>query len=321
MDNKAPKTRSMAKPGPDSGFARDDIVPMLGIGVETDCPVSLESHIASAAADIKKTLAETAKAGGFKTRDYGVATTLHGLWIKDGSESRYETNILNMDQLHSVVANYHNQGFRPIDLLGSGRLFEPWSVVFGPRHNLGYYWYPNADENGFRQKDMELFEAGFRITSFNRRNGNFNGTWGPGDGGAQWIRWDMDWFALQAWDSHFKSEGLRIATIDRYGSGGTLYAAAWRPGSGEQIIEAPGGINTYFGQPQNFNVFKYKDRGLEVHAMGHNGFAVAAYRPKVGSYKQQWIYLPPSDFREFDESCRRDGFRMTFLSHAAWQIG
>jgi len=318
-------TKSTGENGEKDGakFVRAAAVPMLGAGVEVaDKPVALDQHIAVAADDIAKAIAEAGKSGGLQTRDFGIATTLHGLWIKDGTESRYETSIMSANQLYTVVADYHSQGFRPIDVMGSGRLFEPWSVAFGPRRDVGYYWQTTANDQEFIAKDMDLFRAGFRMTSFNRRHNNFNTTWvWTGSSAAQFGRWDMDWFGLLSWDRYYQSQGLRIVAIDRYGDQGMSYAAVWQPGEGEQIIEAPGGFNTYLGQPAKLLVYKYDRQGLEIRAMGHNGFAVAAYRPKQGNYHQEWTYNTASSFRSYDQSCSNDGYRLSFLSHAPWQIG
>lgn len=311
------------KTAPRTKFVRSDARPMLGVGTDTTDKRSLDQHVAAAAADIAEAIAQAKKDGGFQTRDYGIASTLHGLWIKDGSESHYETNLMNTNQLYAVVSDYHNRGFRPIDVMGSGRFMEPWSVAFAPRRDTGYYWQVGTNDADFKAKDMELFNAGFRVNSFNIRRGAFNATWGWTGAKTEFqvTRWNMDWFGLLAWDQHFKSEGHRIETVDRYGDGGTLYAATWRPGEGEQILEAPGGLNTYFGQPDKFLVHKYERQGLEVHAMGHNGYAVAAYRLKRGNYHQEWTYNTASAFKGYDASCRQDGYRMSFLSHAPWQIG
>lgn len=102
---------------------------------------------------------------------------------------------------------------------------------------------------------------------------------------------------------------------------GNLYAACWAPGDGEQIPEAPGGLNVYFGQPRDFLVYKYENRGLHVHAMGHNGYAVAVYRPKPYRETRGWYIGPAAQFGLRDATYRRDGYRLSFISHASWQIG
>ena len=55
--------------------------------------------------------------------------------------------------------------------------------------------------------------------------------------------------------------------------------------------------------------------------MGHNGYPVAAYRPKPYAAKQEWMYVSRSQFTAYDASCRADGYRLSFLSHASWQFG
>lgn len=281
----------------------------------------LEEQISVAAAGIAAEIAGLEKQGGMVSRNFGIASTLHGLWIHDGTESRYETNIYDYDGLHAAIGRLHGQGFAPIDLVGSTRLFEPWTVAFGPLPRGGHYWLTTPDENEFKAKDMELFHAGFRLTSFNRRHGAFNVTWAGGMGGAQWVKWDLDYFGLLMWNRHYENEGLRIGAIERYGDGGNRYAAVWQPGGGEQIIEAPGGLNVYFGQPSTFLVYKYERQGLRVHAMGHSGYPIAAFRPTNSPHRQGWTYDAAAPFRQADEGCRQAGYRLSFVSHAMWQFG
>ncbi|WP_240233535.1 hypothetical protein [Devosia lacusdianchii] len=304
-------------------LSRADMQPMLGTGTEAKGTITaeqLERHVEAAAADIAQAVAD-AKDHAMQPRSFGVATALHGLWIKDDGDTHFYTNIASYEQLAALIAGRSELKYRPIDLMGSGRLLEPWSVVFAPMR-AGYYWQITSSEQEFIAKDTELFHAGFRVTSFNRRHGNFNATWTwTGDTGAQYSRWSMDWFGLLSWNRYYRDLGLRIVAIDRYGASGDSYAATWQPGDGEQIIEAPGGTNVYFGQPAKFLVHKYERQGLEVRAMGHNGHAVAAYRPKRGNYRQEWTYNTLAGFTIYNASCAQDGYRLSFLSHATWQTG
>lgn len=296
--------------------------PMPLFGVERVEPVdakALRDQVAAAAASIRSVLdAEQGKDAS--PLSFGIATALYGMWVKDGRESRYTTNIQTFGQLEAVVGDYHQQGFAPIDLMGSGRLFEPWTVLVAPRPSA-YYWMSTSSADDFRSKDMELFAAGFRIVSFNRRHGQFNATWHGDRGGTQWVRWDMSYLDLLGWDAHFRSQNLRIAAIDRYGEGGALYAAVWQPGDGEQIIEAAGGQNIYFGQPAHLNVYRYREQGLHVRAMGHNGYPAVVFRPTDSQEAPEWFATSASGFGENDDWMRARGFRLDIVSHASWQFG
>ena len=300
------------------------IKPWLGVGMETDQAITAEEferHVDAAAAELGDGLASL-KDGEMQARNYGYASTLHGLWIKDGSKTVYQSNIQTFQDLASIVGRQHENGMRPIDLMGSGRFFEPWSVVFTPRGDTGYYWQVTSSDREFDAKNNELFHAGFRIVSLNRRHGNFNATWvWKGDVGEQPIVWDIDWFSLKVRTKQLRDRGFRISTIDRYGTAGSLYCATWERGEGEQILEAAGGLNTYFGEPAKLIIHKYERDGLEVRAMGHNGHAAVVYRPKVGNYHQEWTYNSVPQFASYNASCDQDGYRLTFLSHATWQTG
>lgn len=293
---------------------------LFGIEVEDNIDAStLERHVEATTASIRSALADD-QANAAVPYSFGIATLLYGMWVKDGIETRYTTNIQTFDQLETVLRDYDAQALAPIDFMGSGQLFEPWTALVGPKPPA-YYWLSTTNAEDFRSKDMELFADGFRIISFNRRHGSFNAIWRGNRGGAQWIRWDMSWFDLFSWDAHFQAQGLRIAAIDRYGDGGALYAAVWQPGDGPQIIEAAGGLNVYFGQPARLNVYRYRDRGLHVRAMGHNGYPAVVFRPTESRAEPIWYAAPPSYFKSRDEYLRGQGYRLDTVSHASWQFG
>jgi len=293
---------------------------LFGIEVEGVIDAqALEHQVAAGAEAIRSTLG-TDQAKAAVPYNFGIATLLYGMWVKDGLETRYTTNIPTFDQLETVLRDYDAQRLAPIDFMGSGQLFEPWTALVGPKPPA-YYWLSTTNADDFRGKDMELFASGFRIVSFNRRHSSFNAIWRGNRGGAQWIRWDMSWFDLLSWDAHFQAEGLRIVAIDRYGDSGSLYAAVWQPGEGAQIIEAPGGLNVYLGQPARLNVYRYRDRGLHVRAMGHNGYPAVVFRPTESQAEPVWYAAPPSYFKSRDDYLREQGYRLDTVSHASWQFG
>ncbi|MBS7696217.1 MULTISPECIES: hypothetical protein [unclassified Chelatococcus] len=296
--------------------------PLFGVeGNDAIDAKTLEHEIKAAAASIRSVLDENGAKGAVPF-NFGIATALYGMWVKDGQESQYTTHLQTFDQFGSVVQDYEAQGFAPIDFMGSGRMFEPWTVLVAPKPRAGYYVLSTTNADDFCKKDTELFESGFRIVSFNYRHGrSFNATWRGGGGGAQWIHWDMSYFDLLSWNAHYRSEGLRIAAIDRYGNGGALYAAVWQPGDGEQIIEAPGGQNIYFGQPARLNVYRYRNRGLHVRAMGHNGYPIVVFRPTDSQAAPEWFASSPSNFKARNDWMREQGFRLDTVGHASWQFG
>lgn len=314
-----PKPTKQASTKP-KGTTKEPGEPLIGLGGSAISAERLEKHIAEAAKAIGEQLAGARPTWAPKMLFSGVASSLHGLWNMDGPQSRYQTNIADVPALHAALANWDNQRWSPTDLVPPGNFFEPWSIVLGQKPNTGLYTMSTGNQGEFIAKDMELFNAGFRMISFNRRGGFYTACWRGGQSGAQWAKWDLDFLQLLSWDRYYKSQGLRIVAVDRYGSYGNRYAAVWRPGTGEQILEAPGGANYLFGQPNDFLVYRYEDRGLHIAAMGHNGYPVAAYRPNTTGRRQGWTYTSVSDFKNADDYYRGQRYRLNFISHATWNF-
>lgn len=315
-----PSSQGPAGQVPEAAHAGDEpgMAPMFGLDAVSLDAEALERYADAAAADIES-FASAAEHGEVTPRNLGIATMLHGLWTHQEGASDFRTNIVTRPALGNHINAMRDGGFSPIDIVGSDRLLEPWTAAFHRYPPRDSDWIATPSEREFIDKDMALFNTGYRINSFNRRHGFFNATWERGNG-TQWIRWDMNYISLLTWNKRYRDEGLSIVAIDRYGAGGNLYAAAWRPGRGEQIIEAPGGINTIIGQPHRLIIHKYEGRGLQVRAMGHSGYPIAVWRPASSSVRQGWYYGPPSHFRERDRYYRNRGYRLSAMSHVDWQF-
>ncbi|MGC4025657.1 MAG: hypothetical protein QM744_11205 [Mesorhizobium sp.] len=168
---------------------------------------------------------------------------LFGMWVEDTRAGRFETNVHTFEQLQHVIAQNAQDGFHPVDIFGSGRFFEPWSVAFIHNEAPGNVWQITADAGAFKRRHEDMLRQGYRLASFNRRHRNFNAVWEPGMTRAQPVAWNMGWSELMSLDRRQRDRGLRIAAVDRYGPSGAHYAAVWEPGEGDQMIEAPGGLN------------------------------------------------------------------------------
>ncbi|MBX3596326.1 MAG: hypothetical protein KF874_02035 [Rhizobiaceae bacterium] len=230
----------------------------------------------------------------------------------------FETDIHTFEDLQSVISNYAAQGFQPIDIFGSGRFFEPWSIAFVEGTGPDNVWQVTADADAFKRRHEELLRSGYRLVSFNRRHRNFNAVWENKPVSSQPVAWNMGWAELMTLDRRQRDRGLRIVNLDRYGPSGAHYAAVWEPGSGEQMIEAPGGLNPGVNTSIASLVGRYQDAGLFVQALGHNEYPIAAYRSDPALSARKFAYLPTERFRAFDENCRKEGYRLAAISHADW---
>lgn len=243
---------------------------------------------------------------------------LYGMWVDDGRPGRFETNIHTFEQLQHVIAQHAQDGFYPADIFGSGRFFEPWSVAFVGGEAPGNVWHVTADASAFKRRHEDMLRQGYRLASFSRRHRNFNAVWEPRSTPAQPVAWNMGWSELMSLDRQQRDRGLRIATLDRYGPSGAHYAAVWEPGDGEQMIEAPGGLNAGMPSPLASAVDRYADAGLFVQAIGHNEHMVVAYRSDATLATRRFACLPPARFRAYEQNSRTAGYRLAAISHAGW---
>ncbi|MCO5065888.1 MAG: hypothetical protein M9924_15935 [Rhizobiaceae bacterium] len=244
---------------------------------------------------------------------------LLGTWIEDAREGRFETDVRTFEQLQDIIARYAQDGFRPSDIFGSGRFFEPWSVAFVKDEAPGNVWQVTADASAFKRRHEDMLRQGYRLASFNRRHRNFNAVWEPvSTPHPQPVAWNMGWAELVTLDKRQRERGLRIASIDRYGPSGAHYAAVWEPGEGEQLIEAPGGLNVGIAPSIAAMVDRYADAGLSVQSIGHNEHAVVAYRSDASPARRRFVCLPLARFRAYDQICRNGGYRLASVSHASW---
>lgn len=244
--------------------------------------------------------------------------SLYGMWVEDVRPGRFETNIQTFEQLQQVIEKQSEEGFCPADIFGSGRFFEPWSIAFTRSDALGTVWQVTADAGAFKRRHEEMLRQGYKLAAFNRRHRNFNAVWEPSAIRAQPVAWNMGWSELLALDKRQRERGLRISSVDRYGPSGAHYAAVWEPGDGEQMIEAPGGMNAGIPASISMMVDRYADAGLFVQAFGHNEHAVVAYRSDVTLAKRRFACLPIARFRAYDQICLNGGYRLATISHANW---
>ncbi|WP_137113842.1 MULTISPECIES: hypothetical protein [Mesorhizobium] len=243
---------------------------------------------------------------------------LFGMWVEDTRAGRFETNVHTFEQLQHVIAQHAQDGFHPVDIFGSGRFFEPWSVAFVQNEAPGNVWQITADAGAFKRRHEDMLRQGYRLASLNRRHRNFNAVWEPGMTRAQPVAWNMGWSELMSLDRRQRERGLRIAAVDRYGPSGAHYAAVWEPGEGDQMIEAPGGLNAGMPASMATMVDRYTDASLFVQAIGHNEHAVVAYRSDAPLAKRRFACLPIARFRAYDQICRNGGYRLASISHANW---
>jgi hypothetical protein len=240
------------------------------------------------------------------------------MWVEDARPGRFETNVHTFEQLQYIIAKYAQESFRPADIFGSGRFFEPWSIAFVQDEAPGNVWQITADAGAFKRRHEDMLRQGYRLVSFNRRHRNFNAVWEPVAAVAQPVAWNMGWAELMSLDGKQRDRGLRIASIDRYGPSGAHYAAVWEPGEGEQVIEAPGGLNAGISPSVVTMVDRYADAGLFIQSVGHNEHAVVAYRSDAMLAKRRFVCLPLARFRAYDQICRNGGYRLAAISHAIW---
>ena len=256
----------------------------------------------------------------FSGREQGVdaGVSLFGVWVEDDRQSRFESNVLTFEELQHIIAGHAQDGFRPADIFGSGRFFEPWSIAFVQDEAPGNVWHITADASAFKRRHEDMLRQGYRLVSFNRRHRNFNAVWEPVAINVQPVAWNMGWSELVSLDRRQRDRGLRIALIDRYGPSGAHYAAVWEPGDGEQLIEAPGGLNAGIAPSVLTMIDRYADAGMFVQCIGHNEHAVMAYRSDAALAKRRFACLPLARFRAYDQICCNNGYRLAAISHAGW---